>query len=48
MILELAFAAECAYIVTHNTKDFKGSEQLGINAITPRNFLAIINRKSTP
>jgi predicted nucleic acid-binding protein len=39
MILELAFAAGCRYIVTHNVKDFRGSEELGIAAITPRYFL---------
>ncbi len=27
MILELAFAAGCRYIVTHNVKDFHGSEE---------------------
>ena len=35
MILELAFAAGCRYIVTHNTKDFRGSERLGTVTITP-------------
>ena len=35
MVLELAFAAGCRYIVTHNVKDFHGSEQLGVTAITP-------------
>ncbi len=35
MILELAFAAGCRYIVTHNVKDFHGSEELGVTAITP-------------
>jgi putative PIN family toxin of toxin-antitoxin system len=39
MILELAFAAGCRYIVTHNVKDFHGSEQLGVTALTPRDFL---------
>jgi len=48
MVLELAFAAGCRYIVTHNTKDFRGSEQLGSAAITPRDFLAIVTRTSTP
>ena len=48
MILELAFAAGCRYIVTHNTKDFRGSERLGIEAITPRAFLAIVKKISTP
>jgi putative PIN family toxin of toxin-antitoxin system len=39
MLLELAFAAGCRYIITHNVTDFRGSEQLGISAITPRDFL---------
>ena len=33
MVLELAFAAGCRYVVTHNVKDFHGSEQLGVTAI---------------
>lgn len=48
MILELAFAAGCRYIVTHNTKDFRGCQQLGTEAITPRDFLAIVTKTSTP
>ena len=28
-ILELAFAAGARYVVTHNTRDFAGSDQLG-------------------
>lgn len=45
MVLELAFAANCRYIVTHNVKDFRGCEQLGVKAITPRDFLHIISTK---
>lgn len=48
MILELAFAARCRYVVTHNTKDFRGCQQLGTEAITPRDFLTITTRTSTP
>lgn len=48
MILELAFAARCHYIVTHNTRDFRGCEQLGTRAITPRDFLAIATKIPTP
>jgi hypothetical protein len=32
--------------VTHNVKDFHGSEQLGVTAITPREFLNLIRKKS--
>lgn len=43
MIVELAFAAGCPFIVTHNVRDFAGSEKLGVQAITPREFLAHLN-----
>lgn len=42
MVLELAFAASCRYIVTHNVRDFDGSERLGVTAITPRDSLNLI------
>ena len=48
MILELAFAAGCRYIVTHNTNDFRGCQRLGTEAITPRHFLAIVTKTPTP
>jgi putative PIN family toxin of toxin-antitoxin system len=46
MVLELAFAARCSYLVTHNVQDFRGSEQLGVTVLTPRDFLELI-RKTT-
>ena len=46
MLLELSFAAGCRHIVTHNIRDFRGSERLGVTAITPRDFLHLI-RTST-
>ena len=46
MLLELAFAAGCRHIVTHHVKDFHGSEQLGVRAIAPREFLNLIRAKS--
>jgi len=46
MVLELAFAAGCHYIVTHNVKDFHGSEQLGVAALLPREYLSLIRKKS--
>ena len=46
MILELAVAAGCRYIVTHNVKDFRGSEELGVTAISPRDFLNLIRNRS--
>lgn len=39
LILELAFAAGCDAVVTHNVRDFSGAERLGIRVITPANFL---------
>lgn len=42
MVLECAVAAGCSYIVTHNIKDFHGTEQLGVKAITPGQFLQIL------
>lgn len=46
MVLELAFAANCDFIVTHNIGDFRGSLQLGITTITPRNFLKILRNQT--
>ncbi len=43
LVLELAVSAKCEYIVTHNIRDFKGSEKFGIRAITPKEFLQLIN-----
>jgi putative PIN family toxin of toxin-antitoxin system len=42
LILELAVAAGCRYIVTHNLRDFRGMEQWGIAAVTPGDFLKLI------
>lgn len=42
MVLELAFAAGCRHIITHNVKDFHGAEQLGVTALTTRDFLKLI------
>ena len=46
MVLECAVAAGCSYIVTHNIKDFRRTEQLGVRAITPAEFLQILTEKS--
>lgn len=43
LILELAVASQSGYIVTHNISDFKGVEEFGVQAITPRDFLKIID-----
>ena len=39
MLLELAFAAGCRHIVTHNVRHFRGAERLGVTAISPGGFL---------
>jgi putative PIN family toxin of toxin-antitoxin system len=46
MVLELAFAAGCGHIVTHNVKHFQNAAPLGISAVTPRDFLKLIGKKS--
>lgn len=46
LILELAVAAGCRYIVTHNLRDFRGTEDWGIAPVTPGDFLKTINQKS--
>jgi len=42
MVLELAVAAECEFIVTFNQADFKGAEQFGIRVLTPKELLKLI------
>lgn len=44
MVLELAFAAGCEHIITHNVSDFRRSAQLGVTAVTPRDFLNQIRK----
>ena len=42
MVLELAVAAECEYIVTYNTRDFRDAERFGVSIVPPINFLKAI------
>jgi predicted nucleic acid-binding protein len=42
MLLELAVKARCQYIVTYNTRNFRGIEQFGIAVVTPKGFLETI------
>src|SRR5262245_58943033 len=42
MLLELAVKARCQYIVTYNTRNFRGAEQFGIAVVTPKAFLEAI------
>lgn len=46
MVLECAVAAGCQYLVTHNVRDFLRSAELGVNAITPAAFLALLRSSS--
>jgi hypothetical protein len=39
MLVEVAMAAQCAGIVTHNVRDFAGVEKIGLRVFTPAVFL---------
>jgi putative PIN family toxin of toxin-antitoxin system len=41
-VLELAVAARCDAIVTHNLRDFSGAQPFGIRVVTPATFLRSI------
>lgn len=43
LVLELALAGNASIIVTHNLAHFHGLEPLGIRAVTPAQFLAILS-----
>ena len=38
-VLELAFAARCDFIVTHNVRHLGAAERFGIGVVTPGEFL---------
>lgn len=42
MILELAVASNCDYLVTYNQRDFRGAEKFGIQVVDAREFLQVI------
>ncbi|MGH8677019.1 MAG: putative toxin-antitoxin system toxin component, PIN family [Burkholderiales bacterium] len=42
MVLEVAVAASCEQIVTHNRRDFAGAEQFGVLVASPAGFLGQI------
>jgi len=44
MVLELALAAGCRYLVTHNQRDFAGANQLGVEIVLPGEFLHLLSR----
>jgi putative PIN family toxin of toxin-antitoxin system len=39
LVLDLAIAASCRYIVTFNKKDFVGAKRFGIDIVSPKEFL---------
>ncbi|SPE60323.1 conserved hypothetical protein [Verrucomicrobia bacterium] len=46
LVLELAVAARCRYIVTHNLRDFRGAEKWGLVAAAPSEFLKLIAKQA--
>ena len=46
MILELAVAAGCEAIITHNQRDFPGTETLGVRIDAPSGFLRNLEEPS--
>ena len=46
LVLELAVAASCELIVTHNVRDFGGTEQFGVQVLTPAEFLQELRGKT--
>ena len=46
MVVECAVASGSRYLVTHNLRDFRRVTELGIQAVTPADFLKVL--RSTP
>lgn len=44
MVLEAAVVSQCSALVTHNLKNFGGSETLGVTLQTPAEFLHLLRR----
>ena len=42
MVLELAVKASCDFIVTYNSRDFRGDEKFGVKIATPAEFMNVI------
>lgn len=45
MVLECAVAAGCRFLVTHNVRDFRRSQELGVQAVTPGGFLQLLEAR---
>lgn len=48
LVLELAVAAGCPVVVTHNVRHFAGAERFGVTPVRPRDFLATLRALDTP
>jgi putative PIN family toxin of toxin-antitoxin system len=46
LVLEVAVAAGCGYIVTYNKRDFQGVAEFGVKVVDAREFLEIIGELS--
>jgi predicted nucleic acid-binding protein len=42
LVLEVAVAASAAFVITHNVTDFRGSDSMGVRAITPATAIELI------
>lgn len=42
LVFECALAAGATHIITHNGKDFRGTEALGVSIVTPGQFLTML------
>jgi predicted nucleic acid-binding protein len=45
MVLDLAANADCHYIITYNIRDFSDIERFSLKAITPKQFLEILENE---
>lgn len=45
MVLECAIASGSRFIVTHNVRDFQRSQELGVEAISPGDFLRYMEHR---
>jgi|SRR5215213_421736 len=46
MLLELAVAAGCEAVVTHNQRDFVGAERFGLRVDLPKDFLHVLEEQT--
>lgn len=46
-VLELACASNCAYLITHNVRDFAAAADFGVTVVTPGEFLRILKEEGS-